>query len=183
MGEDVAPFVEAAFFCCNDEAAVLALPALHGEAGNFQVAFGNFGRGRGSEQGAVLHGGQRTGGGAQAEAFHFPQERWDVAPQAQAGGEHQECQNRHKPRRGIHIIQAEEAENLMPERPEFHHISHLGLILLQHRADHRSEREQREQRHGKAHGAEKGKPRPPQQRGFGGIGCTHNRKSGAETWD
>ena len=57
MGEDVAPFVEAAFFCRDDEAAILALPALYGEAGNFQVALGNFGGGC---------GGELTCGGSQA---------------------------------------------------------------------------------------------------------------------
>ena len=92
------------------------------------------------------------------ERTNFAQKRRNIANQAQSGGNHQKHHDDNEPRRGVHVVQTQKAENLRPKWAEFYQIIDLWLVLLQDRTDNRSHAQQAEQGDGKTHGAEKGKP-------------------------
>ena len=166
MGKNITPFVHRAFFRRNQQRAVFTLHPLTGKALHCQITLSYLRRRRLLHQRRMAHGSQRLGTGLQAERFHLAQERRNIAPQTQAGADHQKQHNQHKPSRGIHIVQAEEMINFRPERAKLHHIIRPRLILLQYRADNRRDAEYAQQRNSKPHRAEKSESRTPDQRYF-----------------
>ena len=74
-----------------------------------------------------------------------------VAGNAQAGAGHQKRQNQQKPPGAVDRKQLRAGKHVRPEGTELVHVVDEGLMLLDHRADHRRDADHREQRNCEPH--------------------------------
>ena len=103
---------------------------------------------------------QRTQLHPGAKPGHVTPQQRRLPVNAYAGREDQKSQDADEPACTIDVVQAEAAKNLEPERTELEHIIRIGLVLLQHGADHRGNGHHHQQGDGEVHRTEEFQQHP-----------------------